>query len=293
MPCRVFKVSKGRLCPLFQPACRRCGTTPSRSSGLQTQQTTRFRLKLFAVVAIVGQSRWKARLEVLQTEAALNPSRNREKMVCPTAFEHFDFGCLSMLRAKQIHKVEIMFEKYGFGGVNVSVQAFNQSHFLCATTELQTAQLCNHSIVLRPSWHWTLEDCSPALWWSSSVTCGARKKQRNGRFQLQTLQTFVTKVDSGDGVTHLVPVTEGYLEPALVQRVSWLTAPLTLFVFFSFCFYTIFMIHNYMIFENWSELFSAFRQRDIYVNAQHNQKETEAYWYHIHPDTLCSVNKSF
>lgn len=78
--------------------------------------------------------------KVLQTEAALNPSRNREKMV------------------------EIMFEKYGFAGVNVSVQAI--------------------------------------------LALNSRGLQSG----------FV--VDSGDGVTHLVPVTEGYLEPALVQRVN-------------------------------------------------------------------------
>ncbi|CAJ1374928.1 unnamed protein product [Effrenium voratum] len=78
--------------------------------------------------------------KVLQTEAALNPPKNREKMV------------------------EIMFERYGFGSVNVSVQAI---------------------LALN----------------SRGLTSG-----------------FV--VDSGDGVTHLVPVTEGYLEPALVQRVN-------------------------------------------------------------------------
>lgn len=78
--------------------------------------------------------------KVLQTEAALNPSRNREKMV------------------------EIMFEKYGFAGVNVSVQAI--------------------------------------------LALNSRGLQSG----------FV--VDSGDGVTHSVPVTEGYLEPALVQRVN-------------------------------------------------------------------------
>eukprot|EP00913_Durusdinium_trenchii_P031845 g29823.t1 len=78
--------------------------------------------------------------KVLQTEAALNPPRNREKMV------------------------EIMFERYGFSGVNVSVQAI--------------------------------------------LALNSRGLQSG----------FV--VDSGDGVTHLVPVTEGYLEPALVQRVN-------------------------------------------------------------------------
>merc|ERR1719311_1497123 len=77
---------------------------------------------------------------VVQTEAALNPPRNRERIV------------------------ETMFEKYGFAGVNVSVQAI--------------------------------------------LALGS-----------QGLNTgFV--VDSGDGVTHLVPVTEGYVEPALVQRVN-------------------------------------------------------------------------
>jgi actin-related protein 2 len=75
---------------------------------------------------------------VVQTEAALNPPKNREKIV------------------------ETMFEKYGFAGVNVSVQAI--------------------------------------------LALGS-----------QGLNTgFV--VDSGDGVTHLVPVTEGYVEPALVKR---------------------------------------------------------------------------
>jgi len=77
---------------------------------------------------------------VVQTEAALNPPKNREKIV------------------------EVMFEKYGFAGVNVSVQAI--------------------------------------------LALGS-----------QGLNTgFV--VDSGDGVTHLVPVTDGFVEPALVQRIN-------------------------------------------------------------------------
>jgi len=77
---------------------------------------------------------------VVQTEAALNPPKNREKIV------------------------ETMFEKYGFGGVNVSVQAI--------------------------------------------LALGS-----------QGLNTgFV--VDAGDGVTHLVPVTEGFVEPALVKRIN-------------------------------------------------------------------------
>lgn len=78
--------------------------------------------------------------KVVQTEAALNPRRNRERIV------------------------ETMFERFGFGSVNVSVQAI---------------------LALN----------------SQGLTSG-----------------FV--VDSGDGVTHLVPVSEGYLEPALVQRVN-------------------------------------------------------------------------
>jgi len=78
--------------------------------------------------------------KVVQTEAALNPPKNRERIV------------------------ETMFERYGFAEVNVSVQAI---------------------LALN----------------SQGLTSG-----------------FV--VDSGDGVTHLVPVTEGYLEPALVQRVN-------------------------------------------------------------------------
>lgn len=78
--------------------------------------------------------------KVVQTEAALNPPKNRERIV------------------------ETMFEKYNFAGVNVSVQAI----------------LALNS---------------------------------------QGLQTgFV--VDSGDGVTHLVPVADGYVEPALVKRVN-------------------------------------------------------------------------
>lgn len=78
--------------------------------------------------------------KVVQTEAALNPPRNRERIV------------------------ETMFERYGFAGVNVSVQAI---------------------LALN----------------SQGLTSG-----------------FV--VDSGDGVTHLVPVMQGYLEPALVERVN-------------------------------------------------------------------------
>jgi len=78
--------------------------------------------------------------KVVQTEAALNPRTNRERIV------------------------ETMFEKYGFQAVNVSVQAI---------------------LALN----------------SQGLNTG-----------------FV--VDSGDGVTHLVPVTEGYLEPALVERVN-------------------------------------------------------------------------
>lgn len=77
---------------------------------------------------------------VVQTEAALNPPKNREKIL------------------------ETMFEKYGFAGVNISVQAI--------------------------------------------LALGS-----------QGLNTgFV--VDAGDGVTHLVPVTEGFVEPALVQRIN-------------------------------------------------------------------------
>jgi len=78
--------------------------------------------------------------KVVQTEAALNPRTNRERIV------------------------ETMFEKYGFQALNVSVQAI---------------------LALN----------------SQGLNTG-----------------FV--VDSGDGVTHLVPVTEGYLEPALVERVN-------------------------------------------------------------------------
>lgn len=77
---------------------------------------------------------------VVQTEAALNPPKNREKML------------------------EIMFSKFGFQAVNISVQAI----------------LALNS---------------------------------------QGLKTgFV--VDAGDGVTHLVPVTDGYVEPSLVRRMD-------------------------------------------------------------------------
>jgi actin-related protein 2 len=78
--------------------------------------------------------------KIVQTEAALNPPKNREKIV------------------------EIMFEKFGFAGVNLSVQAI----LALASQGLDTG--------------------------------------------------FV--VDSGDGVTHLVPVHSGYLEPSMVKRVN-------------------------------------------------------------------------
>lgn len=78
--------------------------------------------------------------KIVQTEAALNPRSNRERML------------------------ETMFEKFGFEGVNVSVQAI---------------------LALN----------------SQGLNTG-----------------FV--VDSGDGVTHLVPVTEGFVEPARVERIN-------------------------------------------------------------------------
>lgn len=78
--------------------------------------------------------------KVVLTEAALNPPKNRERML------------------------EVMFERFDFGSVNISIQAI---------------------LALN----------------SQGLNSG-----------------FV--VDSGDGVTHLVPVTDGYLEPSLVQRVN-------------------------------------------------------------------------
>lgn len=77
---------------------------------------------------------------VVQTEAALNPLKNREQIV------------------------ELMFEKYSFQAVNVSVQAI--------------LALC-----------------------SRGLDTG-----------------FV--VDSGDGVTHLVPVLKSFVEPAYVERIN-------------------------------------------------------------------------
>jgi actin-related protein 2 len=77
---------------------------------------------------------------IVQTEAALNPKKNRERIV------------------------ETMFEKYGFNRVNVSVQAI----------------------------------------------LALKSRGRDSGFV----------VDSGDGVTHLVPVTSGYLEPSLVSRIN-------------------------------------------------------------------------
>ncbi|KAJ3085797.1 Arp2/3 complex subunit, actin nucleation center [Quaeritorhiza haematococci] len=78
--------------------------------------------------------------KILLTEPAMNPKRNREKMV------------------------EVMFEKYGFQGVYVAIQAV--------------------------------------------LTLYA-----------QGLQTGVV-VDSGDGVTHIVPVYEGYALPHLTRRLD-------------------------------------------------------------------------
>lgn len=77
---------------------------------------------------------------IVQTEAALNPKQNRERIA------------------------ETMLEKFGFEGVNISIQA------ICALN-------------------------------SQGLTTGL-------------------VVDSGDGVTHIVPVAHGYLEPALVHRMN-------------------------------------------------------------------------
>ncbi|KAL2917245.1 Actin-related protein 2 [Polyrhizophydium stewartii] len=78
--------------------------------------------------------------KILLTEPAMNPKRNRERMV------------------------EVMFEKYGFGGAYIAIQAV--------------------------------------------LTLYA-----------QGLQTGVV-VDSGDGVTHIVPVYEGFALPHLVRRLD-------------------------------------------------------------------------
>jgi len=87
----------------------------------------------------VGTNEMRSQRRVVQTEAAHNPTKNRERIV------------------------ETMFEKFGFGGLNVSVQAI---------------------LALN----------------SQGLTSG-----------------FV--VDSGDGVTHLVPVSHGFVEPSLVKRI--------------------------------------------------------------------------
>lgn len=78
--------------------------------------------------------------KIVQTEAAQNPPKTRERVV------------------------ETMFERYGFAAVNVSIQA-----------------------ILSLS--------------SQAMTTGH-------------------VVDAGDGVTHLVSVLDGYVEPSLVQRVN-------------------------------------------------------------------------
>ncbi|KAH6562315.1 hypothetical protein BASA50_007292 [Batrachochytrium salamandrivorans] len=87
--------------------------------------------------------------KILLTEPAMNPKRNREKMV------------------------EVMFEDYGFGGAYIAIQAV-------LTLYAQGSCIYNHST---------------------------------------GLQTGVV-VDSGDGVTHIVPVYEGYALPHLVRRLD-------------------------------------------------------------------------
>lgn len=92
--------------------------------------------------------------KILLTEPAMNPKKNREKML------------------------EVMFEHYGFNGAFIAIQA-------------------------------VLTLYAQGMFASGSLTnCSS-----------SGLQTGVV-VDSGDGVTHIVPVYDGYALPHLVRRLD-------------------------------------------------------------------------
>ena len=102
--------------------------------------------------------------KIMLTEAAMNPKKNREKLV------------------------ECMFETFGFNGVHCSIQAVLTLY----------AQVRRHlSPPPRPGWRLTP---LPSL-------CA------------QGLLTGVV-VDSGDGVTHIVPVYEGFALPQSIRRLD-------------------------------------------------------------------------